>query len=89
MSASVIILKRGRKPEYPEKTPDDQPLEKVPHARLPRPGLEPTFLSPAGSIPVLVTGELPLRHMPPHTVISLYTLYNVFCNWSKVSSIDL
>ena len=74
MSASVIILKRGRKPEYPEKTPDDQPLEKVPHARLPRPGLEPTFLSPAGSIPVLVTGELPLRHMPPQIIIVTFIL---------------
>ena len=54
-------MKRGRKPDYPEKITDNQLLEKVPHARKPRPGLEPTFLSPAGSIPVLVTGELPLR----------------------------
>ena len=37
-------MKEGRKPEYPEKTPDDE-LQKVPHTKTrkfkPQPGLEP------------------------------------------------
>ena len=39
-------MKEGRKPEYPEKTPDDE-LKKLPHAKAgkfkPQPRLEPAL----------------------------------------------
>ena len=39
-------MKEGRKPEYPEKTPDDE-LQKIPHTKArkfkPQPRLEPAL----------------------------------------------
>ena len=67
LTASITILKRGRKPECPEKTPDSMPCEKY---RSLIPKSPKKVFAPAGARTldprIGDQRSKPLRHIPPH-----------------------